>query len=79
MPIKYDKLLKLLEEKGYTSYRIRKEKVLGQETLTAIKNGTGGLDHRSIARLCEVLHCQPGDLMEYQEEPHPPAADNTTE
>ena len=79
MPIKYDKLLKLLEEKGYTSYRIRKETVLGQATLTAIKNGPGGLDHRSIARLCEVLHCQPGDLMEYQEEPHPPAADNTTE
>lgn len=79
MPIKYDKLLKLLEEKGYTSYRIRKEKVLGQATLTAIKNGTGGLDHRSIARLCEVLHCQPGDLMEYQEEPPQLAADNTTE
>ena len=42
MPIKYDKLLRLLEEKGYTSYRIRKEKILGQATLTAIKNGTGG-------------------------------------
>ena len=79
MPIKYDKLLKLLEEKGYTSYRIRKEKVLGQATLTAIKNGTGGLDHRSIARLCEVLHCQPGDLMEYQEEPQPPATDSNPE
>ena len=65
MPIKYDKLLKLLEDKGYTSYRIRKEKILGQATLTAIKNGTGGLDHRSIARLCEVLQCQPGDIMEY--------------
>ncbi len=65
MPIKYDKLLKILEEKGYTSYRIRKEKILGQATLTAIKNGTGGLDHRSIARLCEVLQCQPGDIMEY--------------
>lgn len=65
MPIKYDKLLKLLEEKGYTSYRIRKEKILGQATLTAIKNGTGGLDHRSIAKLCEVLQCQPGDIMEY--------------
>ena len=73
----YDKLLKLLEERGYTSYRIRKEKVLGQATLTAIKNGTGGLDHRSIARLCEVLHCQPGDLMEYQEAPQQPATDPT--
>ena len=65
MPIKYDKLLRLLEEKGYTSYRIRKEKILGQATLTAIKNGTGGLDHRSISKLCEVLNCQPGDIREY--------------
>ena len=65
MPIKYDKLLRLLEEKGYTSYRIRKEKILGQAKLTAIKNGTGGLDHRSISKLCEVLNCQPGDIMEY--------------
>ena len=68
MPIKYDKLLRLLEEKGYTSYRIRKEKILGQATLTAIKNGTGGLDHRSISKLCEVLNCQPGDIIEYMED-----------
>lgn len=65
MPIKYDKLLKLLSDKGYTSYRIKREKIIGQATLSAIKNGTGGLDHRSIARLCEALDCQPGDLMEY--------------
>ncbi len=68
MPIKYDKLLALLTEKGYTSYRIRKENIIGQGTLTAIKNGTGGLDHRSIAKLCHILECQPGDLMEYVED-----------
>ena len=68
MPIVYDKLLKKLKDNGYTSYRIRQEKIIGQATLTAIKNGTGGLDHRSIARLCAVLHCQPGDIMEYVED-----------
>ncbi len=68
MPIVYNKMMKLLADNGYTSYRIRKEKILGQATMTAVKNGTGGLDHRSIARLCHVLHCQPGDLMEYVEE-----------
>lgn len=65
MPIKYDKLLKLLEENGYTSYRLKKENVIGQATLTAIKKGTGGLDHRSIAKFCQLLNCQPGDIMEY--------------
>jgi len=65
MPIKYDKLLKLLDENGYTSYRIKKEKIMGQGTLTAIKNGTGGLDAKTIGRLCELFNCQPSDIMEY--------------
>ena len=69
MPIVYDKLFNLLKEKGYTTYKIRQEKLIGQGTLTAIKNGTGGLDAKTIARLCEVLDCQPGDLMEYVKEP----------
>ena len=65
MPIVYNKLFALLKEKGYSTYRIRQEKLIGQGTLSAIKNGTGGLDAKTIARLCEVLKCQPGDLMEY--------------
>ena len=68
MPIVYTKLFDLLKEKGYTTYKIRQEKLIGQGTLTAIKNGTGGLDAKTIARLCEVLDCQPGDLMEYVKE-----------
>ena len=68
MPIIYDKLFEKLKEKGYSTYKIRQEKWIGQGTLTAIKNGTGGLDAKTIARLCEVLECQPGDLMEYVKE-----------
>jgi putative transcriptional regulator len=68
MPIVYDKLFSLLRERGYTTYRIRKEKLIGQATLSAIKNGTGGLDAKTIARLCDKLDCQPGDLMEYVRE-----------
>ena len=69
VPIIYTKLFELLKAKGYTTYKIRQEKLIGQGTLTAIKNGTGGLDAKTIARLCEVLDCQPGDLMEYVREP----------
>ena len=69
MPIVYDKLFILLKEKGYSTYRIRKEKLIGQGTLTAIKNGTGGLDSKTIARLCETLDCQPADIMEYVKKP----------
>ena len=41
MPIVYDRLFELLKERGYTTYKIRQEKLIGQATLTAIKNGTG--------------------------------------
>jgi len=68
MPIKYDRLFALLQEKGYTTYRIRKENIIGQGTLTALKNGTGGIDARTIEKLCRALNCQPGDIMEYVEE-----------
>lgn len=68
MPIRYNKLMNLLKEKGYTTYKIRKENLIGQGTLTAIKNGTGGLDSKTLARLCKILECQPGDIMEYVED-----------
>ena len=66
MPIVYEKLFEKLKENKFSTYRIRKEKLIGQATLTALKNGTGGLDAKTLARLCEVLNCQPGDLMEYK-------------
>ncbi len=68
MAIVYDKLLNLLQEKGYNAYKIKKEGLIGQATYYAIKNGTGGLDYRSINKLCKTFHCQPGDLMEYVED-----------
>ena len=67
MSIRYDKLFALLKEKGYSTYRIRQEKLIGQGTLTALRNSTGGLDAKTINRLCAVLQCQPGDIMEYVE------------
>lgn len=65
MAIVYNKLLKLFDENGYTSYKIKKENVIGQGTLTALKNGTGGLDSKTISKLCKFFNCQPGDIMEY--------------
>lgn len=67
MPIKYDKLIALLKENGYTSYKIRKEKIVGQATYKKIIEG-GDIDTRTIAKLCKLLNCQPGDILEYEEE-----------
>ena len=68
MPIKYDKLLVLLKERGITTYQIRKENLMSQAAWQKIRTGTGDIDTRTISRLCEALDCQPGDIMEYQKE-----------
>ena len=69
--IVYDKLFALLAEKGYTTYRIRKEKLMGNQTYQSLKNGTGGLDYRTIDKLCKALNVQPGDLMSYVDTEEP--------
>lgn len=64
MPIIYDKLLAMMKQKGITSYTIRQNNIIGQATLTKIRNG-GDIDTRTIAKFCELLECQPGDILEY--------------
>lgn len=58
-------ILAELKKAGYTTYRIRKESILGQETLTKIKNNQVVYGN-TLDKLCELLHCQPGDLLEYR-------------
>ncbi len=66
MPIVYDKLIKKLEENGINSYKVKVDKTItiGQSTLTKIKTG-GDIDTRTIAKLCSLLNCQPGDILSY--------------
>ena len=71
MAISYQKLFDLLETNGWTTYKIRKEKLIGQGTVTALKSGTGGLDSKTISKICARLNCQPGDLMEYVPDQEP--------
>lgn len=65
MAIIYDKLFQKLKEKGYTTYRIRQERLISEGTLTNLRNRSRHLDGKVLDRLCRVLECQPGDLMEY--------------
>ena len=67
MPIKYDKLIAMMQEKGITSYTITRDKIIGQATYKKILEG-GDIDTRTIAKLCNLLNCQPGDILEYQSE-----------
>lgn len=67
MPIKYNKLIALMKEAGITSYTVKRDKIIGQATYKKIMEG-GDIDTRTIAKLCEVLNCQPGDILEYEQE-----------
>lgn len=65
MPIVFDKLFQRMKEQNLTTYRIRRENIIGQATLTRLKNNES-VSTETIATLCDVLHCQPGDLMEFR-------------
>ena len=67
VPIKYTKLLDMMEKRGITSYTIKRDGIIGQATFRKIKEG-GHIDTRTIEKLCEYLNCQPGDIMEYVKE-----------
>ena len=52
---------------GYTTYRLRKEKLLGESTIQKLRENNG-VSWDNIGTLCALLKCQPGDLLEYVEE-----------
>ena len=53
-----------LKEKGYTSYKIRHEKLLSESTIQKLRSGKG-VSWENIETLCRLLNCQPGELLEY--------------
>lgn len=64
MSMKYDKLFALMQERGLTTYRIRKENIISQSALQSLK-ANKSVTTDTIAALCKALDCQPGDLMEW--------------
>lgn len=64
MPIKYDKLFRLLESRGLSStYWLRKNGV-HPNTVNKLRKGER-VNTDTISLLCQLLDCQPGDIMEY--------------
>ena len=68
MPIVYKfNVLNELRERGYSTARLRKEKLLAESVMQHLRDG-GGISIASLAQLCRLLECQPGDILEYTEE-----------
>ena len=61
-------IMQALRERGITSYRILRENLIPQGTMTKLRRGDTSINLSSVATLCHLLHCQPGDLLEYVED-----------
>lgn len=60
-------ILEALKEKGFSTARIRKEKLLNESALQYIREGKP-IGPKPLDDLCALLDCQPGDLLEYVKE-----------
>ena len=68
MPIQYKiDIMAELKEKGYSSTKIREEKLIGQSYLQQIRHGEL-VSWKTIDTICSLLDCQVGDLVEYVKE-----------
>lgn len=68
MPLRYKiDVLAALKEAGYSSYRLRQERLLSESTLQKLRDGII-VSTDVIEQLCELLNCQPGDLLEHKAE-----------
>ena len=52
-----------LKDKGYTSYRLRHEKIISEKNMTNIRNKK--VTMAVLNQLCQLLECQPGEILEY--------------
>ena len=69
MPIIYKvDVLAKLKDAGYNTNRIRKDKIMGESMLQKIRSGQM-VSWATMETLCELLDCQPSDLIEYVKEP----------
>ena len=64
MSMNYNKLWKLLIDKGINKTELRLKIGMGTSTLAKMSaNENVSLD--IIEKICNLLNCQPGDIMEY--------------
>lgn len=60
-------ILEELKKVGYTSYKLRKDKIIGESQIQKIRNGEIA-SKETLNIICKLLSCQPGDIMEYVED-----------
>lgn len=57
-------VLKELKNNGYSTYRLRNDKLMGEAQIQKIRSGEIA-SKESLNTICKLLGCQPGDFLEY--------------
>jgi len=60
-------VLELLKDRGFSSYRLRKEKLISQGAVQRIREGKM-ISWHELDKICTWLQCQPGDLLRHEVE-----------
>lgn len=59
----------VLAKRKLKSKELAKEIGISEQNLSMLKSGkVKGVRFSTVEKICKVLSCQPGDLLEYQEE-----------
>lgn len=66
MPIEYKiDILKALKDAGYSSTRLRKEKIIGEATIQRLRHKQS-VSFEVLSKICDLLNCQIGDILIYK-------------
>lgn len=68
MPLRYRiDVLQALKDNGFNTNKLRKEKLLSEGAIQRLRHSEP-VSWSNIEQLCKLLQCQPGDLIEYQDD-----------
>lgn len=54
-----------MKKAGYSTVRIRRERIVGESTLQKMRSGDTSINLESLGAICNILQCQLSDLVEW--------------
>jgi DNA-binding Xre family transcriptional regulator len=60
-------VLETLKESGYSTARLRKEKLLNESAIQYLREGKP-VGAKALDKICELLDMQPGNIIKYVED-----------
>lgn len=82
MPIQYKiDVLKEMKDKGYSSARLRKDKIIGEATIQRLRSKQS-VSFEVLAKVCVILGCDIGDILTFVKDDSdikPPACESSPE